>query len=171
MAWSCGWKLAKCQFLEIFQGVIKQIHSITLIAIFSKLAGLNFSSEVQCLPQCGLFSPFVRTARFWVTEWGNQILTNMNFVGIDMLYKLQKRKFAKGHFKGQKRSLDCFYNQSMPTWSISPWKMKNEKVHESILECRYGSQLQTPLKKFACFYWIYGMRMAFVPKTRVSEWP
>ena len=44
---------------------------------------------VQCLPQCGLFSPFVRTARFWVTEWGNQILTNMNIVGIDMLYKPQ----------------------------------------------------------------------------------
>ena len=106
---------------------------------------------LQCLPQCGLFSPFVRTARFWVTEWGNQILTNMNFIGIDMLYKLQKRKFAKGHFKGQKRSLDCFFNQSMPTWSISPWKMKNEKVHESILECRYGSQLQTPQKNLHVF--------------------
>ena len=43
------------------------------------------SWKVQCLPQCGLFSPFVRTARFWVTEWGNQILTNMNIVGIYML--------------------------------------------------------------------------------------
>ena len=46
VAWSCGWKLAKCRFLVIFRGVITQNHSITLIAIFSKLAGLNFSSEV-----------------------------------------------------------------------------------------------------------------------------
>ena len=49
----------------------------------------NSPPNIQCLPQCGLFSPFVRTARFWVTEWGNQILTNMNIVGIDMLYKPQ----------------------------------------------------------------------------------
>ena len=50
---------------------------------------LELNKVIQCLPLCGLFSPFVRTARFWVTEWGNQILTNMNIVGIDVLYKPQ----------------------------------------------------------------------------------
>ena len=54
-------------------------------------------AEVQCLPQCGLFSPFVRTARFWVTEWGNQILTNMNIVGIDVLYKPQ---YGRSSYRG-----------------------------------------------------------------------
>ena len=46
VAWSCGWKLAKCRFLVLFRGVIIQNHSITLIAIFSKSSGYFFLAWV-----------------------------------------------------------------------------------------------------------------------------
>ena len=34
--------------------------------------------------------------------------------GIDVLYVPVKRKFVKGHFKGQKRPYICFYTLSLP---------------------------------------------------------
>ena len=45
-----------------------------------------------------------RTPMLFCTGWAYNILTKRKFVGISMLLHPLKRKFAKGHFKGPKRS-------------------------------------------------------------------
>ena len=84
----CKWK--KMDYMNVMFLLMKvMLAMIRIIWIWNESYHYKMAFGLQCLPQCGLFSPFVRTARFWVTEWGNQILTNMNIVGIDMLYKPQ----------------------------------------------------------------------------------
>ena len=69
-----------------------------------------------------------------------------------MLYKPLKRKFAKGHFKGQKRPYFCFPTLSVFIRSIYIASRADIIGMNSIPEFRYGSLLCPPFKKFACYY-------------------
>ena len=62
-------------------------------------------------------SPY-RTPIF-LEAWSTyKILTKIKIVGTPMLYKPPKRKFDKGHSKGQKRSFFCISTKSICTRSI-----------------------------------------------------
>ena len=69
-----------------------------------------------------------------------------------MLYKPSKRKFANGHFKGQKRPYLCFPTLSVFIRSIYIASRADIIGMNSIPEFRYGSLLCPPFKKFACYY-------------------
>ena len=56
-----------------------------------------------------------RTPMLFCTGWAYNILTKRKFVGISMLLHPIKRKFAKGHFKGPKRSSVQFFIKVVPT--------------------------------------------------------
>ena len=82
-----------------------------------------------------------------------------------------KRKFAKGHFKGQKRPYLCFPTLSVFITSIYIASRADIVGMNSIPEFRYGSLLCPSFKNFACYYWLLAIILAFLPKTWLSKWP
>ena len=88
-----------------------------------------------------------------------------------MLYKPPKRKFPKGHFKGQKRPHFHFSTLSLSLWSIFRASRVSSNDIKSIPEFRCGSLLYPPFKKIACYYWLMVIILAFLPKIWLSNWP
>ena len=71
-----------------------------------------------------------RTPMLFCTGWAYNILTKRKFVGISMLLHPIKRKFAKGHFKGPKRSYVQFFIKVVSTWSICIAKKRGYYGHK-----------------------------------------
>ena len=69
-----------------------------------------------------------------------------------MLYEPSKRKFAKGHFKGQKRPYFCFSTLRVFIRSINIGTRGDTIDMASMLEFRYRSLLHPTFKKIACYY-------------------
>ena len=128
------------------------------------------------LPQvhCFVSTPFSlsanRTPVYFETGWAYKVLTKTNFMCLGLVYPHKKRKFTKGHFKGQERPYFYFWTQRVHIRSIFMTIRVGIIGIESTPGFRYGFSLYPPFKKTACFFWILCTILGFLPKIWLSKW-
>ena len=82
-----------------------------------------------------------------------------------------KKKFCPRPLLRPKKAVLCFSTIILSIWSIS---MANRVIilgMQSIPEFRYGSLPYTQIKIFAFYCRFLGVKVTFLPKILVSEWP
>ena len=89
----------------------------------------------------------------------------MFFVGLCMNHNLRQKNFVKGHIKDKEGHLSVFSQRVSPLDTFVEVSGLATSGMKSIPKVGYGSIVYGPSKRIACFYWFFGIKLAFLAKT------